>query len=200
MDTRSERRHSPLTSHHWPLHARTLHQLADHRASVYSNDGTSGSGGAGPGPSPGKKPAPRVVNKSKPAAGAGAGAGEKPKPKPRRTRRQPPPFSCSHAQCSCSLFAFHVQQYGWEVKCQCKHKHTDHSASSPHACARKDVKGVGGNAGPCDCAGFHATWVCNCGHGWGVHETAFQTGGYCERAREWVAGGVRPEVGTLQGR
>jgi hypothetical protein len=55
------------------------------------------------------------------------------------------------------------------VKCGCKHKHTDHEPKPPYRCKKE----LGGKA--CNCTAFDARWVCNCGHGWGRHETAYTT-------------------------
>ena len=75
--------------------------------------------------------------------------------------------------------------YGWEVECSCKHKHTDHSPVFPFTCM-KQVGAKGGGKKACDCEGFDANWVCNCGHPWRDHETVATSMSLCEGGREWV--------------
>jgi hypothetical protein len=109
-----------------------------------------------------------------------------------------PIFGCAHKKCGCRRFTYHVRIGGWCVKCSCKHKHTDHDPVS--GVCSKMIPG----RKPCPCRAFDAAWVCNCGHQWRRHETAFvelpggADGDDAARkdfmSREWVAGGVRPEI------
>ena len=107
-------------------------------------------------------------------------------------------FSCTKPKCPCRKFAYHVRQGGWQLRCSCKHKHTDHDPGT--GVCTKMIPG----RKPCPCRAFDAAWVCNCGHQWNCHETAFVElpggvdGDAAKRSdfmsREWVAGGVRPEI------
>lgn len=107
-------------------------------------------------------------------------------------------FSCTKPKCPCRTFAYHVRQGGWQLRCSCKHKHTDHDPGT--GVCTKMIPG----RKPCPCRAFDAAWVCNCGHQWNCHETAFVElpggvdGDAAKRSdfmsREWVAGGVRPEI------
>ena len=109
-----------------------------------------------------------------------------------------PMFACSHKTCGCRRFKYHVRIGGWCVRCSCKHKHTDHDPAT--GVCSKLIPG----RKPCPCRAFEAAWVCNCGHQWNRHETAFvelpggADGDAAARkdfmSREWVAGGVRPEI------
>lgn len=102
-------------------------------------------------------------------------------------------FSCTASGCRCPRLSFHVQQLGWEVRCACKHHVRDHAASgaAPWACTKRIP---GKDKKPCPCKGFHASWVCTCGHGWDQHETTWSTAvSKAVFAREWVAQGLRPE-------
>eukprot|EP00747_Dinoflagellata_sp_TGD_P167309 gnl/TRDRNA2_/TRDRNA2_191462_c0_seq1.p1 gnl/TRDRNA2_/TRDRNA2_191462_c0~~gnl/TRDRNA2_/TRDRNA2_191462_c0_seq1.p1 ORF type:complete len:637 (+),score=104.05 gnl/TRDRNA2_/TRDRNA2_191462_c0_seq1:63-1973(+) len=95
-------------------------------------------------------------------------------------------FKCSTSGCRCPKLQFHVQQLGWEAKCRCKHHVREHGTSGgpPYRCHK----------GSCKCTGFDVAWVCNCGHGWSCHETTWSAGvPKAVYAREWVAGGLRPE-------
>ena len=43
--------------------------------------------------------------------------------------------------------------------------------------------------------GFECSWVCNCGCPWHEHETVLRLNQpILEMGREWVAGGLRPDV------
>ena len=102
-------------------------------------------------------------------------------------------YKCSVSNCGCKRVQFHVQHNGWQVRCGCKHKHTDHkftSKSKHQAC----TKVLGGK--PCNCKKFESTWVCHCGHPWISHKTGFvRNSDFMDgKSREWVAGGVRPEL------
>lgn len=96
-------------------------------------------------------------------------------------------FACGAKDCACPGYRFHVQQGGWQVRCGCKHKHTERDARTGRC-----LKVVGGK--PCPCKGFESNWVCNCGHKWSSHVTEWVRAKHVERGREWVAGGVRPEI------
>ena len=100
-------------------------------------------------------------------------------------------FSCSgnRGHCKCKRFKYHVSMNGWSCRCRCKHKHTDHDPrSSKFPCLREG----------CKCSAFLSSWICNCGHPWSEHETAFHVSrGRRDRlkfGREWVCPGVRPEL------
>jgi hypothetical protein len=95
-------------------------------------------------------------------------------------------FRCASG-CGCKQFSFQVQFDHEPVKCRCKHPAKDHAPAAPWPCKRGD----------CACDGFDATWICNCGHGCSAHRTAFVRKRYAERAREWVAGGLRGECVAL---
>jgi hypothetical protein len=99
-------------------------------------------------------------------------------------------FACER-RCGCTRFRFHVQINDWQARCGCKHKHTDHDPSSAFSCSKKIPGGK-----PCPCRSFLAKWVCNCGHEWAEHETCWveKAFSHVERGREWVCGGVRPEL------
>ena len=90
-------------------------------------------------------------------------------------------FRCSH-KCGCSRFQWAVQHNAEHLKCRCKHSTIDHAGSAPYSCTR------------CDCKAFHSPWRCNCGHDWADHETRFVAKYYTPRCREWVAGGLPPEI------
>ena len=100
-------------------------------------------------------------------------------------------FACSGARgtCLCTRFMFHVAMNGWSCRCRCKHTHREHS---PRTLSRPCTKPG------CGCAGFHSSWVCNCGHPWSSHETVFHVSRGRRDAlrfqREWVCSGVRPEL------
>ena len=85
-----------------------------------------------------------------------------------------------------------MQQLGWEARCGCKHHVRDHQQplGAPWACS-KTLPGK--EKRPCPCKGFHVAWVCTCGHPAGEHETVWQERSAAVMAREWVAGGLRPE-------
>ena len=93
--------------------------------------------------------------------------------------------------CPCSSFEFHVQFPGFELKCKCKHKHTDHSSFRRGKGSRLKRRCLKEG---CGCDSFHATWTCNCGHGWASHVTVPYRGALGPRAREWTAPGVSREV------
>ena len=73
-------------------------------------------------------------------------------------------------------------------------QHTDHDAVT-----EKCSKMVPGRK-PCPCTGYSVRWVCNCGHPASEHETVVvdanstSTFSRPDLAREWVCGGVRPEI------
>jgi len=102
-------------------------------------------------------------------------------------------FSCV-GKCACRRFRYHIQQGGWSAKCSCKHKHTDHDAVTERC-----SKMIPGRK-PCPCEAYQVKWVCNCGHPADEHETVIvsanstSTFSTPDLAREWVCGGVRPEI------
>ena len=92
-------------------------------------------------------------------------------------------FRCAaDPKCPCTRFSFQVQDTDQPHKCRCKHAPKDHDPMPPHACRKCDA-----------CQGFDSPWVCNCGHAPREHRTCFVRHKYPERAREWVAGGLRGE-------
>ena len=91
-------------------------------------------------------------------------------------------FRCTVGNCGCNRYVFMVQDSTEPHKCRCKHKPSEHASTPPYGCLKCG-----------DCKAFDSPWVCNCGHAPREHRTAFVKHKYAERAREWVAGGLRGE-------
>ncbi len=99
-------------------------------------------------------------------------------------------FRCTEPGCRCDRFVWAVQFDFEKIKCTCKHGPADHAPPRGGrwgACTRPG----------CDCKEFVSPWVCNCGHPWSDHRTAFVRHAYTPRCREWVAPGLRPETVAL---
>ena len=89
--------------------------------------------------------------------------------------------------CGCDGYEFLVQFDAQPVKCRCKHAAGLHTNSPPFECRSHE----------CECPSFDPTWICHCGHPCREHRTAYVRKKLPERAREWVAGGLRGECVAL---